>query len=124
MRMQITLVNAKRHIVAELLIIKYARGRGVPLPDAAQTFWIYYRQELQAYDYQVEPIINADSEMAAFYEEWEHYDTFLPPEEDRRPIITLAMKLVIAKALKYADDATLHSMITAINEKLKASQQF
>lgn len=120
--MDINLSNVKRHIVAELLIIRHARERNIPLPDAAQSFWIYYRQELKSADYNFEEIINADAEMAAFYAEWEEYDTYLPEGEIRLPIITLAMKLVMAKAMKYADDITLATMITSINERLKISQ--
>jgi hypothetical protein len=120
--MELSLTNIKRHIVAELLIIKFAKERSVPLPDAAQNFWIYYRQELQANDYDFDTIINEDQDMAAFSAEWEEYDTYLPQDEVRLPVITLAMKLVMAKALKYADDDTLKTMLASINEKLKLSQ--
>lgn len=120
--MDLSLSNVKRHIVAELLIIKFARERNAVLPDAAQGFWIYYRQELKGSDYNFEEIINEDEEMAGFYAEWEEYDTYLPQDEIRLPIITLAMKLVMAKALKYADDITLATMLSSINERLKISQ--
>jgi hypothetical protein len=119
--MNISLINIKRHIVAELLIIKYARERKVVLPDAAQTFWMYYSLELQTSG-AIQPIINTDPEMTTFFAEWEEYDTYLKPEETSLSVITLAMKLVMAKALKYADDATLGNMLTAINEKLKPNQ--
>ncbi len=119
--MDLSLTNIKRHIVAELLIIKFARERNVALPDAAQNFWIYYRQELKMMDYAVESIVNQDQEMASFFGEWEEYDTYLPAEEVRLPVITLALKLVMAKALKYADDVTLENMIVALNEQLKLS---
>jgi hypothetical protein len=92
------------------------------LPDAAQNFWIYYRQELKATEYDIERIMAEDQEMESFYGEWEEFDTYLSQEEGRLPIITLAMKLVMAKALKYADDVTLNNMIAAINEKLRLSQ--
>jgi hypothetical protein len=120
--MDISLTNIKRHIVAELLIIRFARERNIPLPEAAQTFWIYYNQELKMSDYNFEMIINSDPELALFYAEWEEYDTYLQPEETRLSVITLAMKLVMAKALKYADDITLSTMITSISEKLKLNQ--
>lgn len=120
--MDISLTNVKRHIVAELLIIRFARERNVPLPDAAQTFWIYYNQELKTSAYNYEFIINADPEIASFYADWEEYDTYLQPEETRLSVITLAMKLVMAKALKYADDLTLSAMISSINEKLKLNR--
>jgi hypothetical protein len=119
--MDISLTNIKRHIVAELLIIRFAQERNVPLPDAAQNFWIYYRQELKFTDYNIESLVNQDTEMATFYDEWEEYDTYLNQEETSLPVITLAMKLVMAKALKYADDVTLGNMLAAINEKLKLS---
>lgn len=120
--MDISLTNIKRHIVAELLIIRFARERNVPLPEGAQTFWIYYNQELKASDYNFGMIINDDPEIASFYGEWEEYDTYLQPEETRLSVITLAMKLVMAKALKYADDITLSAMIGSISEKLKLNQ--
>lgn len=120
--MEITLTNIKRHIVAELLIIRFSRERNIPLPDAAQTFWMYYSQELKFLEYKVEPLINTDPEMSAFYAEWEEYDTYLQADETRLSVITLAMKLVMAKALKYADDITLATMIDSINEKLKMNQ--
>jgi hypothetical protein len=120
--MEISLTNIKRHIVAELLIIRLALERNTVLPDAAQTFWIYYRQELKATGYDFDAIINSDEEMAAFHAEWEEYNTYLPQEETRLPVITLAMKLVMAKALKYADDATLATMLASINEKLRLNQ--
>ena len=120
--MELSINSIKRHIVAELLIIKLSRERNAPLPDAAQNFWIYYWQELKADDYDFESIINQHPEMAMFYAEWEEYDTYLPADETRLPVITLAMKLVMAKALKYADEVTLETMIASINEKLKISQ--
>ena len=120
--MDLSLTHLKRHIVAELLIIKLARERDTSLPDAAQNFWIYYWQELKDSDYDFESIINSDPDMANFYASWEEYNTVLSDEETRLPIITLAMKLVMAKALKYADDITLETMMTSINEKLKLSQ--
>lgn len=120
--MDLSLTNVKRHIVAELLIIRYARERKIALPDAAQSFWIYYRQELKSSNYDFEQIIHSDQDMAGFYAEWEEYDTYLPEGEIRLPIITLAMKLVMAKALKYADDVTLATMLSSINERLKISQ--
>ena len=119
--MELTLTNIKRHIVAELLIIKFAKERDMPLPDASQNFWMFYRQELKESDYDYALIINQDPEMATFYSEWEEYDTYLQQDETRLQIITLAMKLVMAKALKYADDLTLQTMIASINEKLKLS---
>src|SRR5690349_9246741 len=120
--MTLSLTNIKRHIVAELLIIKHARERKVEIPDATQMFWMYYSLEVRDLEYQIEPFINTDSEMSAFYDEWEHYDTFLKADETRLSVITLAMKLVMAKALKYADDSTLHNMIYSLNEKLKPHQ--
>lgn len=120
--MDLSASNIKRHIVAEMLIIKLSRERNTTLPDAAQNFWIYYWQELKASGYDFESLINDDPEMASFYAEWEEYNTYLPAEETRLPVITLAMKLVMAKALKYADDVTLSTMIGSINERLKISQ--
>jgi hypothetical protein len=120
--MNLSLTSIKRHIVAELLIIRYSRERKVMLPDAAQTFWIYYSLELKSSQHEIEPLINEDPEMSAFYAEWEEYDTYLKPEETSLSVITLAMKLVMAKALKYADDITLGNMLAAINDKLKPHQ--
>jgi hypothetical protein len=122
--MELSPRQIKFHIVAELLIIKFSKQRGLPVPDASTTFWIYYWQDLKAMNYAIEPLINEDQEMAQFYEEWEEYDTYLSAGEIRLPVITLAMKLVMAKALKYADDATLASMLDAINEKLKMSRDW
>jgi len=120
--MELTLTNVKRHIVAELLIIQLARERNVALPEGARDFWIYYWQELKSSDFQVEKLISEDPEMATFYGEWEEYDTYLAQDETRMSVITLAMKLVMAKALKYADNITLASMIASIDDKLKMSQ--
>lgn len=122
--MDISLTTIKRHIVAELLIIRHARERNILLPEGSLTFWMYYSYELKISDYRIEEIINQDQEMANFFAEWEEYDTFLPADETRLSVITLAMKLVMAKALKYADDVTLSGMMASLVEKLKPAQYF
>lgn len=65
--MDISLTNIKRHVVAELLIIRHARERNISLPEGTLTFWMYYSYELKILDYRIEDIINRDQEMAVFF---------------------------------------------------------
>ncbi len=116
--MEISITNLKRHIVTELLIISYAQLRNVPIPEGSRNFGIYYRHRIEA-EFQIETIINQDEEMATFYSKWEQYDTYLQPAETSLPVITLAMKLVLVKALKYADDPTLNNIVKTISAQLK-----
>ena len=116
--MEISITNLKRHIVAEMLIISYAQLRNVPVPEGSRNFGMYYRRQIES-DFDVETILKEDEEMASFYTEWETYDTYLHPDETRLYVITLAMKLVLVKALKYADDSTLDSMTKTICEQLR-----
>lgn len=117
--MEITSGIVKMHVVAELLILKLSRERQCAVADDLFSFWIFYWHELKANDFVVEEIINQDSDMSKFFDEWEDYDTHLDPSEVRFPIISLAMKLVLAKGLKYADDHTLGTMLETLTDKFR-----